>query len=364
MPCRFASFRIVLAIGLSALLAARANAEDLALDDGIAKLAAGVVETLRAEGGELAIVVGDFRGVPRLKAAGGPGLQQRLAAALQALKVVVRDGAPYQLVGEFATEEAQAHEADRFQSLALRLQATVLDAKDKELKSFKIRIFGDAPLQFVGGTASLPPTKDGEASSQREQAKIDAVAKPVAALEGAETRAHAESPFGVEVAVHEAGKITPRQPRLQDGRAFVDLEKGEEYVVRLRNRADFEVAVTLTIDGLSMFAFSEEGNFGSQVLVPPGRFVEIPGWYVTREKTDRFQIGGYAQSAAAAKLLPASSVGVITATFSESVAGSGKDPKATARGAQIGFSYREEKRVVKSPTAVVSVRYDRQGNGK
>jgi hypothetical protein len=139
----------------------------------------------------------------------------------------------------------------------------------------------------------------------------------------------------------------------------VNLDRGEEYVVRLYNRAPFEAAITLTIDGLSMFAFSEEGNFGSQVLIPPGRFVEIPGWYVNKTKTDAFEIGGYAESAAASKLLPSTSVGVITATFHESIEGSGKDPKATKRGRQIDLTYKEEKRLVKPAITVVSVRYDR-----
>ena len=146
----------------------------------------------------------------------------------------------------------------------------------------------------------------------------------------------------------------PRKPSLQSGRAFVDLRPGEEYVVRLRNTSPHEAAVTLTIDGLSMFAFSEEGNFGSQVLIPAGRFVEIPGWYVTNEKTDLFEIGSYGESAAAAKLLPSTSVGVITATFHEAVAGSDKDPKATKIGEQIGLAYEEVKRVVKPALATGS----------
>jgi len=95
------------------------------------------------------------------------------------------------------------------------------------------------------------------------------------------------------------------------------------------------------------------------VLIPAGRFVEIPGWYVNNIKTDAFEIGGYADSAAASKLLPSTSVGVITATFHESIQGSGKDPKATKRGRQIDQAYVEEKRLVKPATAVVSVRYDR-----
>jgi hypothetical protein len=332
-----------------------ARAEDVALSDGLSRLAAQVVKVITQEGGELAVDVGDFVGTPRLKAAGGPGIALLVGEALEAKGVTVREPAPYQLLGTFKTVDGRAAEDDRFNSVALRIEATVLDAKDQELGKLNINVFGDAPLQFAGGTGSLPPVKEGQPSAVREDAKRAAFESPHAAVVGTETRDAPPSPFGIEVLV---GK-QPRAPSLQGGRSFVRLEKGEEYVVRLHNRAPFEAAVTLTIDGLSMFAFSEDGSFGSQVLIPAGRFVEIPGWYVNNIKTDAFEIGGYADSAAASKLLPSTSVGVITATFHESIQGSGKDPKATKRGRQIDQAYVEEKRLVKPATAVVSVRYDR-----
>jgi hypothetical protein len=352
----------LLAVASLLLAAGPLPAEDLALKDGLTRLAKKVVEVIRQEGGGgdgMAVVMGDFVGAPRLKSAGGPGLAALLTAALAAENVAVADKAPFQIQGTFKTVEERADEADRFDSVALRIEATVLDGQDRELSKIAIPVFGDAPLQFSGGTASLPPVKEGEpnalALADREEAKRRAIDDPEAAIVSTEIRAAADSPFGIEVLV--AAK--PRPPSLQSGRAFVDLRPGEEYVVRLRNRSAHEAAVTLTIDGLSMFAFSEKGNFGGQVLIPAGRFVEIPGWFITKDKTDLFEIGRYGESAAAAKLLPKSSVGVITATFHESIEGSGKDPLATKRGRQIDQTYAEEKRVVKPPIAVVSVRYDR-----
>lgn len=339
----------------SVVAGSAAEAEDVALADGLSRLAAGVVEVIKKEGGDLAVDVGDFVGAPRLKSAGGPGIALLLADALEAKGVAVREPAPFQLLGTFKTVDGRAAAGDAFNSVALRIEASVLDARDNELQKININVFGDAPLQIAGGTGSLPPAKEGQVSAEREDAKRAAVESPQAAVEGTEVRDAPKSLFGIEVLVNQK----PRQPTLQTGRAFVDLDKGEEYVVRLHNRAGFEAAVTLTVDGLSMFAFSEDGSFGSQVLIPPGRFVEIPGWYVSNGKTDAFEIGGYADSAAAQKLVPSTSVGVITATFHEAIEGSGKDPKATKRGRQIGQAYKEEKRVVKPPIAVVSVRYDR-----
>jgi hypothetical protein len=221
----------------------------------------------------------------------------------------------------------------------------------------KHNVFGDAPLQFIGGTGTLPVSVEGKPSPERAQAIEDAIQEPTTSLSDAETRPAADSPFGVEVLV--AGQA--RVPSVIDGRSFVDLSRGEEYSVRLHNQSDKEIAVTLTIDGINMFAFSEFGDFSGQVLVPPQSHITVPGWVITTTKTDAFTITGYAESAAKELLVSESEVGVITAMFSETVEGSGRDPNATARGRQIGKAYKKVNRVVKQPIAVVSVRYNAPG---
>ena len=154
----------------------------------------------------------------------------------------------------------------------------------------------------------------------------------------------------------------------QDGQPFVKLSRGEEYVVRLTNRAKFEVAVTLTIDGLSMFAFSKEGNFGSQVIVSAGQSVDIPGWYITRDDTDAFEITSYSKSAAASKGL-SGGVGVITASFAAAWDPAAKPPAdeagakgpdaATGKGRRIAQKYESVRRVTGRVRSLVSIRYAR-----
>lgn len=333
-------------------------AADPALNEGLDRLAAKVAEFIGKEQGEQAVVVGDFIAPPRLKAGGGPGLSQQIAAALTKRKVAVRDGAPFQIFGSFTVRDEKARQEDQQESVALRITASILSKNDDELGKINISIFGDAPLQIAGGTADLPPN---ETEERRQQRIRDGLEKPRAAVVGNETRSASESPFGVEVRVRRglSSDSTAKSPELEGGRSFVPLATGEEYIVRLHNRAKSEAAVTLTIDGLNMFAFSSEGNFGSQVLVPPGKFVDIPGWYITNQKTDVFEITSYAKSAAAARLKPPSSVGVITATFHESVEAQEKDPNATGRGRQIDQKYVQVMRVVKEAQSVVSVRYNR-----
>ena len=47
----------------------------------------------------------------------------------------------------------------------------------------------------------------------------------------------------------------------EDGFAFLKINRDEIYAVKLINDSPHDAAVTLTIDGLSVFAFSENSNY-------------------------------------------------------------------------------------------------------
>jgi hypothetical protein len=160
----------------------------------------------------------------------------------------------------------------------------------------------------------------------------------------------------------------PRPPEDIGGRSFVPLEQGEEYTVRLHNRAPFEAAATLTIDGLNLFTFSQAGKFGGAVLVSPGGFVDIPGWFITLERSDAFLITSYPESAAGQQGVT-TNVGTITVSFAAAWDPAANPPAdevnpksadaATGRGRPIEKKYVEVKRVTGRTRAVVSVRYNR-----
>jgi hypothetical protein len=131
--------------------------------------------------------------------------------------------------------------------------------------------------------------------------------------------------------------------------------------------------VQLTIDGLSLFTFSElrhaEGPrkgrpLYSRVICPRGSCV-IRGWHITNEKSDAFLVTRYAQSAAA-ELKNAGSVGTITATFAAAWP-KGKRPAdevldrspdlATGRGAKVDQTYEPVELEWGLDRAAVSIRY-------
>ena len=165
---------------------------------------------------------------------------------------------------------------------------------------------------------------------------------------------------------------TPRAATLdQDGLAFLKIGRGEVYAVKVYNTSTSDVAVTLTIDGLSMYSFSENKGY-EVVFIHAGKAGTIAGWHRTNALSDSFQVAEYAKTAVA-KLLPSSTTfGTITASFRAAWPRDGSppadepDPKrnsrsadATARGNPIDASYVEEMRNIGQFRGAVSVRYNK-----
>lgn len=333
------------------------------LEEAARRIAAHVSKHLQEDNID-SLNVGDFTAPPRLKTSGGAGVRQLIIKAIQAEKISISDNAPRQLTGAFKESEPD----DQFAGeIGLRVTCALLDARDSELDKFTIRIFGAAALQITGGTAELPSAASNEERREEQNKRLQ---EPRASLVGDETRAALQSDYGVEVAVRQGADLVAKRPVLTAGRAFVPLHKGETYIVRLHNRSKLAAAVMLTIDGLSIFTFSTEGNFGSQVVVPPGKTVEVTGWYFTQKDTRAFEITSYPDSAAGKKGVPSASTGVITATFAAAWSPDESPPTdepatrsfggATGIGEKTGQIWKPVKFVIGRPRSVVSVRYNRE----
>jgi hypothetical protein len=133
----------------------------------------------------------------------------------------------------------------------------------------------------------------------------------------------------------------------RDGLAFVKIARGEVYAIKVINKADHDVAVTVAIDGLSLFAFSENQSY-EVLIVPKGKEGIIPGWHISNQRSDAFQVAEYAKSAVAKLLSTSTSVGTISVSFRAAwplgspppadegdVKQGSRDADATARGRQI-----------------------------
>lgn len=186
---------------------------DAVLDEGLQKLAARVANVVREED-QTAIAFDNFVAPKKLSASAGPGLEHLLALQLKSLpkdkQVEVRDNAPLRLLAVFTTRDEKESEKDDHEAVVLRITATVLNQRGDVVKILPISIFGDAALQFTGQTAELPPRAE---EADKQNGIRDRIEKPNAAIVGAETRAVADSQFGLEVRVTNK----PRVPELIAG---------------------------------------------------------------------------------------------------------------------------------------------------
>ena len=357
---------MLLAILFSGALAPAAKADPL-LDQGLRKMAVEIGKYLTEEGHPKAMIVGNFVGSPRLGSSGGVEISRSIAEQLESAGVSVREDAELQLMGKFKLKERKQHPQDDFESLALEIEAVILDGNDDELVELPITVFGSVALQIAGQTVDVPPNLPEE---QRQQRLRDQHKEPPTKLKDDQTRPSESSPFAVEILVRDGNRLSSRSPRLDRvNRAFVDLHRGEEYVVRLRNDAAFEAAVTLTIDGVDMFVDAEDADKHSRLIIRPGAHVDVPGWYISRSRTKAFEIGGYEESVAKRVGNP-TGVGTITAAFracwdpegprpDDEPGGRPKGGKATKQGRDIDKNYVYVERDFGEIRAVISVRYDR-----
>lgn len=263
--------------------------------------------------------------------------------------------------------------------IALRLAAEIRSRRsDAVIANIAVPIFGETAVMHLNPTVEVS-TDPSVTERQRQKEIAEALENPSAHFLNNQIVAKEGSAFGIEIrivrerrlveGVSVVSKSDVCAPKDIDGQAYVELNKGDEYVIRLHNRQNFEVACKVSIDGLSMFAFSEEGNFDSQVVVPSGKAVDVPGWYVKSKATDAFEIGQYANSAAKAKGIPMSGTGTITVSFQACWDPTGHPPddefnpksadSATTRGRRIEQSYEKVSKVIGAQRAVVTVRYKR-----
>lgn len=345
-----------------------------ALHDTLDPVAGKVAHILKDEG-ETEVALGEFKTPPQLASSVGPGLGHVLSELLAA-KHTVKVKRVARLAVQGTCTVADAKEA---RDLAATLYVEVISGAGKKLGGFSATLTlkvaertteldnARTLATLFAVTAALPPDED--LPTRREQFQ-DAMRKPKVYLEATRVRAAKDSPFAVELVVNGVARTAAEE----DGLAFVKLAKGEAYGVRISNDSDFEVAAWLNIDGLSWCAFSNVLKGDVPVLIPPKQAVVIPGWHITHQRSDAFEVTAFAK-AAAAQLLPAApKLGSLTVTFARAwpkdtpapedelaarMRLRGGEKLGTGRGAAVEKKYETVERHVGVLRAAITVRYDR-----
>jgi len=144
-----------------------------------------------------------------------------------------------------------------------------------------------------------------------------------------------DKPFDIEADLDKKAAAV----RVQEGRATVRGKGGQFYAVRIQNNSDGDVAVGLTIDGMSMFTFGplrdKEGQpLSPSILVPKGEKRLIAGWYTDNKKEpDPLMVGRYSnRRPAVLQGLEPGKVTTLSVAFRKAVPVEPKEPKPEKPG--------------------------------
>ncbi len=329
------------------------------------------IKLLLDEKGQEAIAVGDFRGPAKLASSAGPAITKALGDALTKRAVTVKRRAELEVNGDYRDVEDE-----KTRQMAVQIKAHVVDRSGNEVAAFEPRgILNVATIAaLIGVTVTMPADATDQERDDKLAAAID---NPKVHLASTRIAAAADSPYAIEVLVKSGAGYRPRAAtRDNDGFAFMKIRHDEIYEVRLINDAPHDAAVTLTIDGLSVFAFSENSSY-THWIVPSKKALTVRGWHRTNTLSDSFQITDYARSAVAEKLPSSASVGTITAALfaawpkgstppEDEASGRKGEPAgdATGRGPAVATNFTEVVRDVGRLRASISVRYTKDDDPK
>ena len=283
-------FRIPIAAAvLVAAACAAAPAQPVIKRQGVKEAAADIATAVRAAAAaeKLAGVrVGRFTAVNIDPDTAGVTLAAEVAHALGDL---VNPKAESEVVGSYSFED----DAKMKGAKVLRVQAKLLHVADgKVLKNAlapetEVRFNTDVArlLAVTGAVDSQGSFRDRNAQIQKiwttpttaPRAKSESLVSPTA-----------DSAFGVELRGREA---KPFAATIANGQAVVKTQKGEAFELRLVNAGAAELAVAVAVDGLDLFAASDDKDEAgssrfTHLIVPaakdgtPGEFV-IPGRHKT-----------------------------------------------------------------------------------
>jgi hypothetical protein len=207
------------------------------------------------------------------------------------------------------------------------IQASVYPA-GAAAPAFRAVVAVPEPLAAARFRGTVLGDVGGGSSLYARQAQVEKAAAPVLDLGGA--RAGGESPFAL--ALVRRGTATAFPLRLADGRAWATMAKGDEFVIRLTNRAAYDAAVEVTVDGENVVDGSDPKL--RCVRVPAGGERDVEGWYTHGDGgagTNRaFVVTEFERSVAGGRK-QTEGVGVVSAYFHAAWEGA---PPADERGTE------------------------------
>ena len=358
------------------------SARELTLNKAVADIARVVAKVAKGKGATQ-IVVNAITDIGDLTHTAGTGVTDKLIEQLKAQGVEAANKADLIFVGSYALGEAETD--GRRQGFAVgkiafqvkRRNGMVLLNSEADLKlEEQPRITDLADIQVLGGgTGFLPPSAPAGENDRKVLDGLDG--KVLFEKVGATIRPKG-APYAIEMLVaRQSGDKAPRaeafRPRAvqeRDGAPFLKVEPGEVVAVRIINDAGHDVASTITVDGLSMFAFRDDkADKNEHVVVGAHSAGDVLGWYRNNKESSAFLVAELPRDHPKAGLLKTpAKIGSLTVTFAAAWEKDDQKPsdepltrQATeiVPGAPIDAPYNKVNRHIGVHRAAVTVRYDR-----
>lgn len=386
----FLSACLFVGLAQSAQLSARPAGATQKLRAQLRPLANTIVEIIKEEK-QTAIIVGEFISPPGFDANYGPGIQQLMIEELQALKpgVVKEADCDLSLTGKLSYQD-EGEGDDRVRVIKVKVEIESASGKligklAKDIRD-QPQVIKD-PEVIAAILAPAPIELPPKASDKSISDDIQRIAnKPDFTPQGTRVRANEKSPFGIELLVSSRAlpdlaswsRVPARAVKSKNGLPEVEVNRAEFYAVRVFNDTRHMVAVTLTIDGVDMFTFSEvrtppgskfpNGKPGySHLIIPPGGAI-IPGWPINNEKSESFVVTEYGKGISKHLKVKPNKPGVVTVTFAlawegnnipDEEKGSRSPGNETGRGPDVKNPLREVHLNIGVVREIDSVRYTR-----
>lgn len=344
-------------------------------------LAKDLAQTLEGLG-ENQVLIGKFTGPAVMQANAGAGICKQLSDALAKQNVTTSRSAKFAIQGSYTR---LINDKDRVQivirgNFENNHTGQSFGEFEKVISASSEQNIANLAKWF-GINAHVPtnvPTK------LREKTMVQRMRTPEKHLDSESTklRTTSESPYAIELLTW-SGQISSgidpaslpyvvRKIAIADGAPIVPIQKGEAYAVRLINDSPATAAVSITIDGLSMFSFA--GNVGDPLIIlQPKSTATIYGWYRTAQRSDVFKVTKYADSAVAELKVDSDSVGIISVAFRKAWTEDQEVPddefaakllasrggNATGRGTSVLQNFRPWVGQIGAIRDVISLRYQR-----
>ena len=365
----FVSFLLVLAVPP----AAQADAVDDAVQLELSALAKQIDPVLQKQKARV-VHVGAFQGPGTTST--GPEIQTKLSDALKKMDYTI-DSFDYDVEVRGRYQQFDGPRGLLGAEIVVQLfnsqgrPILELTGAADEPAEIKRPLFGsEAVPRMLGIAFSLPPGL-GEPDRSKELKKQQDT--PPTDIRGHRIYAAPDSPYAIEILIKNGSTYQFRDLETKGRKEFpfVPIDKQEVYAVRLINESAHDAAVNLTIDGISVFQFSESHPKPGFWIVPAGSQSKpgttlVRGWDKNEHKTIEFKVTDFPETAAARlKIQPNTKIGQITAQFSaawkEDEAKPADEP--TTRGTGFGDEIEDNKKTVRrhvgNVRATIIVRYER-----